>query len=55
MTETIRLPHGLLAVVHLREPKPPRTCAACDREPAIWADGDGTPLCASCVAFGGPR
>jgi hypothetical protein len=54
-TETIALPYGLSAVVHLREPIPTTTCAACDVEPAIWADHDGTPLCAPCLIDGRTR
>lgn len=54
-TETIQLPYGLQAVVHLREPNSPTAaagCAACEREPAIWISEDGTPLCASCLIDG---
>ena len=51
-SETIRLPYGLTAVVHLRKPHVPTTCAACDREPSIWTSPDGTPLCARCVIDG---
>ena len=54
-TETIRLLYGLTAVVHLREPVPTTTCAACDRVPSIWTSPDGTPLCARCVIDGRTR